>query len=92
MNPQLDHRLNQVEDLKKLGKEPASYWINLLKKYLIEGPMVIVRGFPSQEKQIEMGVSEQKRVEEQRKILGKEGLEKKEKELQEAMILNEVSV
>lgn len=52
--------------------------------------MVLVKGFPSQEKQIEMGVSERKRVEAQVAALGEEGLKQKEKELQEAMIVNEV--
>ncbi|XP_046735682.1 uncharacterized protein C05D11.1-like [Diprion similis] len=85
----LDHRLNQIEDLKKLGKEPASYWHNILKKYFIEGPMVVVKGFPSQEKQLEIGKSERQRVEQQIEALGPEGLKKKAQELQEAMTLNE---
>ncbi|XP_012262723.1 uncharacterized protein C05D11.1-like [Athalia rosae] len=85
----LDNRLNQIKDLKKLGEEPASYWIKLLNNYLIHAPMVVVRGFPSQEKQVEMGVSERTRVEQQIAELGEEGLRIKKQELQEAMLVNE---
>ncbi|XP_066596217.1 uncharacterized protein C05D11.1-like [Prorops nasuta] len=85
----LDKRLNQVKELKKLMEEPHSYWIGLLHKYLINGPMVIIKGIPSVEKQLELTQKESDRVSDQIENLGEEGLKKKEKELEEAIIENE---
>ncbi|KAL2732287.1 uncharacterized protein V1477_014528 [Vespula maculifrons] len=84
----LDQRLNQVKEIKKLFEEPESYWLNLLKKYLIDTPVVIVKGIPSIEKRHQLMEEEKARVAKQIESLGKEGLQKKEKELQEAVIQN----
>lgn len=85
----MDQRLNQIEDFKKLAEEPESYWLNLLKRYLIEAPMVVINGIPSCEKQKELADIEKKRVAKQIESLGKEGLEKKAQDLQNAMMRNE---
>ncbi|XP_015108597.1 uncharacterized protein C05D11.1 [Diachasma alloeum] len=91
-NKDLEHRLNAIDTLKKLAVEPESYWINLLKKYLIDAPMAVVNARPSIEKQKEIADGEQKRFAERRQTLGEEGLKLKEKEIQEAVAKNEAPI
>ena len=70
--------------------EPASYWLNILNKYLINAPMVVSKGVPSIQKKIEIAEKETERIAKQIENLGKEGLKKKEKELEEAIAENNV--
>ncbi|XP_076754478.1 uncharacterized protein C05D11.1 [Xylocopa sonorina] len=88
----LDQRTNQIQDLKKLENETESYWLNLLKKYFLDSPFVIVKGIPSLEKRQELSEKEKNRVTKQIENLGKEGLQKKEKELQLAISKNDIPV
>lgn len=88
----LNQRMNQITDLKKLESEPESYWLNLLKTYLIDAPLAIVKGIPSLEKQRELTQKEKERVAKRIESLGKEGLERNEKELQEAIVQNSIPV
>lgn len=39
----LQTRLNIIQDLDKLRKEPVNYWLDFLKKYFISSPGVVVR-------------------------------------------------
>lgn len=86
----MDQRTNQVQALKKLETEPESYWLNLLKTYFLESPFVLVKGIPSLEKRHELTEKEKDRVAKQIENLSKEGLQEKEKELQEAIAKNDV--
>lgn len=86
----MDQRLNQIKEVNKLFEEPESYWLNLLKKYLIDAPVVVVKGIPSIKKRHQLMEEEKARVAKQIESLGEEGLQKKEKELQKAVIQNEV--
>lgn len=88
----LDQRTNQVQALKKLETEPESYWLNLLKTYFLESPFVLVKGIPSLEKRHELTEKEKDRVAKQIENLSKEGLQEKEKELQEAIAKNDIPV
>ncbi|GLH01355.1 Presequence protease, mitochondrial [Gryllus bimaculatus] len=85
----LDHRLNQVEDLRIMENEPEEFWINLLKRYLVDAPSVTVRGIPSVEEQQAMAVGEKKRIEAQRNSLGTKGLEANGEKLKNATTENE---
>ncbi|XP_011145031.2 uncharacterized protein C05D11.1 [Harpegnathos saltator] len=85
----LDQRLNTVRDFKKLENEPESYWINLLKKYFVDTPMIIVKGIPSIEKQRTLTQEEEQRTAKQIEKLGTDGLERKELELLKAIEENE---
>lgn len=91
-NNDLEQRLNTINDLKKLSNEPLSYWKNLLKRYLIDAPFGIVNAKPSIEKQKEIASNEVKRISERKIKLGKDGLEKKEIELQNAISQNEIEI
>ncbi|XP_071452193.1 uncharacterized protein C05D11.1-like [Hetaerina americana] len=85
----LDHRLNQVDDMHLLLSEPKEFWLGLMRKYLVEAPSVVIRGVPSRRKREEMEEEEKKRIEAQRESLGVQGLAKKEKELTAATEENE---
>jgi Zn-dependent M16 (insulinase) family peptidase len=80
-----------VEDLHQLEKEPEEFWLQLLKKYLLDGPSVTVRGYPSLEEQQLMAKNEKQRISEQRQKFGNEGLKKLGEQLQQATVENEVS-
>lgn len=80
-----------MEDLHRLEKESEEFWLQLLKKYLLDGPSVTVRGYPSLEEQRSMAKNEKQRISEQRQKFGKDGLTKLGKQLQQATIENEVS-
>ncbi|KAK0417166.1 hypothetical protein QR680_012861 [Steinernema hermaphroditum] len=66
-------RMNAVDTLKKLSTEPASFWSNLMQKYFGK-PHVCVVGVPSEELVGVLEEKEQKRLDEQKKTLGKDGL------------------
>lgn len=72
--------------------EAEPYWLNLLKKYFLDSPFVLVKGIPSLEKRQELSEKETERVTKQIEDLGEEGLQRKEKELQEAITKNEVCI
>lgn len=50
------------------------------------------KGIPSIKKKMEMTKEEDERIAKQKESLGKEGLERKKKEIEEAIAENEVSV
>ena len=81
-----------MESLKKLQLKPKNYWLDLLKKYFIDAPSATVRGIPSSMKQQELAEEESKRIKEQMKKLGPEGLKEKEDELMKSIEENEVFV
>ncbi|XP_043257873.1 uncharacterized protein C05D11.1-like [Colletes gigas] len=88
----LDNRTNQIRTLKQLRTEPEVYWLNLLKRYFLDSPLIIVKGIPSLKKRQELSEKELKRVAKQREDLGEEGLQQKGKELEEALAKNSVPV
>ncbi|XP_054014823.1 uncharacterized protein C05D11.1-like isoform X1 [Hylaeus anthracinus] len=88
----LDQRSNQIRDLKRMETESESYWLNLLKKYFLDSPLVIIKGIPSLKKRQELAKKELDRIAKQIKDLGKDGLQQKEKELKEAIAKNNVPV
>lgn len=73
-----------------MENESEDFWIQLLKRYLVDAPSVVIRGLPSLQEQKTMAEEEKKRLEAQRQSLGMEGLEKKSKQLKDAMAGNEV--
>ena len=72
--------------------EPATYWLTLLNKYFVNAPVVVSKGIPSIKKKMEMAKNEKERIAKQIEKLGKEGLEKMKKELEEAIAENEVRI
>ncbi|KAL0273768.1 UNVERIFIED_CONTAM: hypothetical protein PYX00_006371 [Menopon gallinae] len=83
-------RLNPVEHYERLEKEPEEFWKNLLKKYFIDSPCVVVKGNPSMEERERLAKEEEERVAKQKEALGLEGLLQKQKELDAAIVKNEI--
>ncbi|VDK71034.1 unnamed protein product, partial [Cylicostephanus goldi] len=71
----LKTRVNELELIRRLRSEPASFWSGLVKKYFTS-PHVAVIGIPS-EKMVEQVANEEKaRIEQQRQKLGDDGIKK----------------
>lgn len=87
----MDQRLNLVTELEKMQGEELSWWVGLVREYLVEGASVAVRGVPSVETRKQMADEEQERLEKQRSALGADGLKEKEESLAKAIQQNEVS-
>ncbi|KAI1724126.1 hypothetical protein Ddc_05332 [Ditylenchus destructor] len=82
---QLRIRVNDVETYKKLKQEPPQFWQNLFSKTFKSGKLVCVMGEPSAEAVEEFSNKEDKRIEEQQKRLGKNGLVKCAETLERAI-------
>ncbi|CAB3402179.1 unnamed protein product [Caenorhabditis bovis] len=80
----LNKRFNEVEYLKKLKSEPATFWAELAKKYFTT-PSATVIGVPDEALVNEIAQEEEKRIAAQRKKLGKDGLLQKKKEIEAAI-------
>lgn len=87
----MEIRLNEVKLLDKLKNEDVNFWRDLMKKYLVDGPSVAVRGIPSKKEQKRLEEEDAARVAERVKMFGDDGLAKKDKELMDAIDANEVN-
>lgn len=83
-------RLNVNQAMKTMLTKDEKFWIELLKKYLIDGKYAVVRAVPNIEEQQRMAKEEINRLEQQRKTLGADGLARKADELSSAMATNEI--
>lgn len=57
------------------------FWKDILEKYFINGPRVVVRGIPSIKKQEELAAEEKKRIQDRKEAMGEDGLKQKAFEL-----------
>ncbi|XP_071830473.1 uncharacterized protein C05D11.1-like [Apostichopus japonicus] len=73
---ELRQRLNDVDDFKKLKDEVASFWTDLLQKYFVGPPSVVIVGDPSKQVAEEMASEEKERIKKQQEELGEAGLKK----------------
>lgn len=85
----LEQRVNPLEDLAKLKKEPKSFWVGILDKYFVNNKYIGVECYPSKEEQQKMAKEEKQRVEEQRNTLREDGLKEKGVLLQKAIEYND---
>ncbi|KAH7318836.1 Metalloenzyme, LuxS/M16 peptidase-like protein [Rhizoctonia solani] len=76
--------LAEMKRYEELEMWTTKQWDNLLTKYWIEGPSVVVGARPSTKLQERLETDEHARVEAQRKRLGPDGLAKLEEELNRA--------
>ncbi|KAJ1311433.1 hypothetical protein OPQ81_009922 [Rhizoctonia solani] len=76
--------LAEMKRYEELEKWTAKQWEDLLTKYWIEGPSVVVGARPSAKLQDKLETEEKARIEAQKKRLGPEGLAKLEEELNRA--------
>lgn len=73
-----------------MSKEDESFWVNILKKYFVDGKKITIIGKPSIDEQKRITKEEEERVLARVKSLSSVGLELKEKELNDAFSQNEV--
>ncbi|CAE6416736.1 unnamed protein product [Rhizoctonia solani] len=76
--------LAEMKRYEELEKWTAKQWEDILTKYWIEGPSVVVGARPSANLQDKLETDEKARIEAQRKSLGPDGLVKLEEELNRA--------
>ncbi|XP_014253359.1 uncharacterized protein C05D11.1-like [Cimex lectularius] len=81
-------RLNYISDLDKMEKEPAEFWLDLLKTYFIDGVSVTIKGIPSIQAQKKIAEEEEERVIKRVKEFGPEGLANLEKTVEKAVAQN----
>lgn len=86
---QLEQRVNPLNDLNKLIKEPKSYWVGILEKYFVKNNFISIECYPSKEEQQKMAKDEKERIEKQRRELGDEGLRKHKEILEKAIEFND---
>lgn len=70
-------------------EEPKSYWLNILRKYLIENKYVSIQCVPSKEEQQNAAKDEKERIDAQIAMLTEEGLKQKGEMLEKAIQYNE---
>ncbi|KAI0348495.1 hypothetical protein BDW22DRAFT_1404375 [Trametopsis cervina] len=75
---------DEMKRYDELRKWTSDDWVQLLKKYYIEPHRIVIIGKPSAAMAKRLEEEEKARLEKQRETLGKEGLAKAEKELDEA--------
>jgi Zn-dependent M16 (insulinase) family peptidase len=80
--------LPYLDDAESL-LEDASYWQELMKKYILDRPMAVVLGKPSAEMSKQISDGENEREAKQAQELGEEGLSRLAKTLDDAMEANE---
>ena len=73
-------------------KETSFYWLNLIKKYMVDKPRVLVKGKPSIKLESEMKKNEKERVAAQVADLGPQGLEEQAKLVDKSMEENDKDV
>ncbi|XP_070567442.1 uncharacterized protein C05D11.1-like isoform X2 [Ptychodera flava] len=86
----LEGRLNQVSDFKKLMKEPTEFWTTMLDEIYVKPTTVTIIGEPSKTLMKEMADAEKERVAKQQEELGENGLKEKEEGLEKATEQNEI--
>ena len=70
----------------------SKQWINLLNKWLLDNPRVVVLGIPSSKRAQELKEIEEKRVKERQAKFGEEGLKELERKIEEAQKENNTPI
>ncbi|WKY03157.1 hypothetical protein Q1695_016451 [Nippostrongylus brasiliensis] len=81
---QLTIRMDELKLLRRLKSEPASFWSGLMKKYFTR-PHVAVIGVPSEKMVDQIAKQEEARLDAQRSRLGKDGIKRCGKHIEEAI-------
>ncbi|KAL6304310.1 Metalloenzyme, LuxS/M16 peptidase-like protein [Sparassis latifolia] len=81
---ELGPSLDEIKQYSQLRLWTSTQWTDVLKKYYVDPPCVVVRGKPSAAMADKLEKTEKVRIAAQKKMLGPEGLAKAEKVLQDA--------
>lgn len=82
-------RLNVTDIITQLQEKKIEYWLDLLRKFFVDGKSVTVRAVPSIAEKEKLAKEEAARLEQRKVELGEDGLALKGKELEEAMAEND---
>jgi Zn-dependent M16 (insulinase) family peptidase len=85
-------RFSQNLIYEDLCKENVTYWLDLLRKYVLDAFHVQVIGRPSEELMKSIADEDEKRVEERKKRLGKKGLKELQTRVDNAQAENDVII
>ncbi|XP_063708815.1 uncharacterized protein C05D11.1-like [Culicoides brevitarsis] len=75
---------------RELLNKDETFWIDLLKKYILEANHVVVKAYPSVAEKNRLATEEQERIEQRKLELGPDGLQKMAEILNEAKHLNDI--
>jgi Zn-dependent M16 (insulinase) family peptidase len=84
--------LDPVKTLDELNKRDSTYWVDLIKKYLIDSPHVCVLSSPSEEMGEKLEKDEKSRIKKRKKQLGKSKLKQLVEDLKKAEEKNSVRI
>ncbi|TFK77013.1 hypothetical protein BDN72DRAFT_830184 [Pluteus cervinus] len=76
--------MNEIDQFAELRTWTSKQWTDLLKKYYIDQPSVVITGTPSSKLAEKIEKDETLRIEEQVKVLGPDGIKKKGEALEAA--------
>uniref|UniRef100_A0A224ZBQ4 Zn dependent peptidase n=1 Tax=Rhipicephalus zambeziensis TaxID=60191 RepID=A0A224ZBQ4_9ACAR len=85
----LRNRVNQIPIFMSLLKRDKQFWVQLLKKYMVDNKAICVIGEPSPSLLKKMTEAENQRIQRQRETLGEDGLQKRAEALEKAIEANE---
>lgn len=85
----LQSRVNQIPVLMGLLKKDKQFWLQLLKKYMIDNKAVCIIGEPSAALLKRISDAEGQRIQRQREVLGKDGLQWRAETLEKAIETND---
>ena len=87
---QLDSRLNKKLWLSHLTEETENYWLQMIDRYLVKSPSVVIRGVPSIAEATRLEEEEKQRIEARKLALGEEQLKVWQDRVENAKLTNEV--
>ncbi|KZT05962.1 uncharacterized protein LAESUDRAFT_701454 [Laetiporus sulphureus 93-53] len=83
---ELDPSMDEINQYAQLRKWSSKNWTDLLRKYYVDPPSIVVQGKPSGAMADKLEADEKKRIADQKARLGPEGLAKAERELEAAKL------
>ncbi|XP_064101551.1 uncharacterized protein C05D11.1-like [Macrobrachium nipponense] len=86
----LDVRLNKKLWFTHLIQESDKFWIQMINRYLIKSPSVVIRGVPSIAEATRLEEEEKQRIEARKLALGQEQLKIWEDKVENAKLTNEI--
>jgi Zn-dependent M16 (insulinase) family peptidase len=91
-NEDLDEYIDNTKRYKLLLNKPTSYWLGIIKKYMLDKKFVCVNGYPSIKYGEEEIKKEKERIKVQKEKLGEEKLKELSELLKDSINKNEVEI
>lgn len=88
----LEESMTDLEQLDTLMKWTNEQWLDIIRKWYLDNPHGAVLAYPSSDLAKKLEQDEKKRVEEQQKQIGEEGLKKLQQKLDAAQEANDMEI